>query len=348
MNDRIFSIAAKVATPISLASLSVVTLYLVYQGLLGLRIFGDLTGDQTAHVINTLADKVFYLAIFLSAVSVPAYLYAKRLEAVGQRPKPQTVTGNVLFEDGRPVAQAIVFVEGVDRRKETDLSGWFQIQVEDRPFFIVRATYEDYVAEISVKRAKLTEPVRLVLQAVNQRPSKTSPKETLTKEVLSTETVSSPGSLDVLLERNSELLIERYPEPKFGAKRTLYCSFCGKSQHEVRKLIAGPTVFICDECSDLCSDIVFEELKTEQAPQINELCETTLQLANHALPLEDRTKLQDRADVLASGLRSRRRERPGDLVAGAMLTRVVGNGNFGAVWEAQVQSSDNGAIAKSW
>ncbi|MDG6146392.1 hypothetical protein NF717_12180, partial [Lactococcus formosensis] len=36
------------------------------------------------------------------------------------------------------------------------------------------------------------------------------------------------------------------------AKSTLYCSFCGKSQHEVRKLIAGPTVFICDECVELC------------------------------------------------------------------------------------------------
>ena len=44
-------------------------------------------------------------------------------------------------------------------------------------------------------------------------------------------------------------------------KNILYCSFCGKSQHEVRKLIAGPTVFICDECVDLCNDIIHEELK---------------------------------------------------------------------------------------
>lgn len=43
------------------------------------------------------------------------------------------------------------------------------------------------------------------------------------------------------------------------AKNTLYCSFCGKSQHEVRKLIAGPTVFICDECVELCTDIIREE-----------------------------------------------------------------------------------------
>jgi ATP-dependent Clp protease ATP-binding subunit ClpX len=47
------------------------------------------------------------------------------------------------------------------------------------------------------------------------------------------------------------------------SKNTLYCSFCGKSQHEVRKLIAGPTVFICDECVELCMDIIKEENKNQ-------------------------------------------------------------------------------------
>jgi len=46
------------------------------------------------------------------------------------------------------------------------------------------------------------------------------------------------------------------------SKTRLYCSFCGKSQHEVRKLIAGPTVFICDECVELCKDIIQEEAKS--------------------------------------------------------------------------------------
>jgi ATP-dependent Clp protease ATP-binding subunit ClpX len=43
--------------------------------------------------------------------------------------------------------------------------------------------------------------------------------------------------------------------------KLLYCSFCGKSQNEVRKLIAGPSVFICDECVDLCNDIIREEIQ---------------------------------------------------------------------------------------
>jgi ATP-dependent Clp protease ATP-binding subunit ClpX len=48
-------------------------------------------------------------------------------------------------------------------------------------------------------------------------------------------------------------------------KKPLHCSFCGKSQHEVRKLIAGPTVFICDECVELCMDIIGEENKSSLA-----------------------------------------------------------------------------------
>ncbi|MCB1638017.1 MAG: AAA family ATPase, partial [Thiothrix sp.] len=47
--------------------------------------------------------------------------------------------------------------------------------------------------------------------------------------------------------------------------KLLYCSFCGKSQHEVRKLIAGPSVFICDECVDLCNDIIQEEMHASHA-----------------------------------------------------------------------------------
>ena len=50
-----------------------------------------------------------------------------------------------------------------------------------------------------------------------------------------------------------------------STEKTLYCSFCGKSQHEVKKLIAGPSVFICDECIDLCNDIIRDELPPEAA-----------------------------------------------------------------------------------
>ena len=54
------------------------------------------------------------------------------------------------------------------------------------------------------------------------------------------------------------------PEKSSSGEKLLYCSFCGKSQHEVRKLIAGPSVFICDECIELCNDIIREETATDK------------------------------------------------------------------------------------
>jgi ATP-dependent Clp protease ATP-binding subunit ClpX len=50
-----------------------------------------------------------------------------------------------------------------------------------------------------------------------------------------------------------------------SSEKVLYCSFCGKSQHEVKKLIAGPSVFICDECIELCNDIIRDEVPAETA-----------------------------------------------------------------------------------
>ncbi|WP_319531655.1 ATP-dependent Clp protease ATP-binding subunit ClpX [uncultured Cohaesibacter sp.] len=79
-------------------------------------------------------------------------------------------------------------------------------------------------------------------------------------------------------------------------KNTLYCSFCGKSQHEVRKLIAGPTVFICDECVELCMDIIREENKSslvkskDGIPTPQEICEV----------LDDYVIGQDRAKRVLS------------------------------------------------
>ncbi len=68
---------------------------------------------------------------------------------------------------------------------------------------------------------------------------------------------------------------------KTSGEKLLYCSFCGKSQHEVRKLIAGPSVFICDECIELCNDIIREEMQGDEATKLvksnlpvpHEICE---------------------------------------------------------------------------
>ena len=68
------------------------------------------------------------------------------------------------------------------------------------------------------------------------------------------------GPIEQVFERRTETRMSKVGTS--DSKNTLYCSFCGKSQHEVRKLIAGPTVFICDECVELCMDIIREENKS--------------------------------------------------------------------------------------
>src|SRR3989339_1049141 len=66
---------------------------------------------------------------------------------------------------------------------------------------------------------------------------------------------------------------------KSGGEKLLYCSFCGKSQHEVRKLIAGPSVFICDECVDLCLDIIREDVGKEVDKESSDRLPTPQEIA---------------------------------------------------------------------
>lgn len=68
---------------------------------------------------------------------------------------------------------------------------------------------------------------------------------------------------------------------KEGDNKLLYCSFCGKSQHEVRKLIAGPSVFICDECVELCNDIIREEIKEISPKQKADALPTPTEIHAH-------------------------------------------------------------------
>ena len=77
------------------------------------------------------------------------------------------------------------------------------------------------------------------------------------------------------------------------SKNPLYCSFCGKSQHEVRKLIAGPTVFICDECVELCLDIIGEDNKSllsksgDKVPTPKEISQDSRRLCHRPGPRQE-------------------------------------------------------------
>ncbi|MBU2917390.1 ATP-dependent protease ATP-binding subunit ClpX [Psychrosphaera sp. F3M07] len=70
-------------------------------------------------------------------------------------------------------------------------------------------------------------------------------------------------------------------EPTDNDNKLLYCSFCGKSQHEVRKLIAGPSVYVCDECVDLCNDIIREEIKEISPKRDSSSLPTPMDIRDH-------------------------------------------------------------------
>ena len=80
-------------------------------------------------------------------------------------------------------------------------------------------------------------------------------------------------------------------------EKMLYCSFCGKSQHEVRKLIAGPSVYICDECVDLCNDIIREEIKEVAPHRERSALPTPHEIRNH---LDDYVIGQEQAKKILS------------------------------------------------
>ncbi|GGW86279.1 ATP-dependent protease ATP-binding subunit ClpX [Alteromonas halophila] len=82
-----------------------------------------------------------------------------------------------------------------------------------------------------------------------------------------------------------------------GDNKLLYCSFCGKSQHEVRKLIAGPSVFICDECVELCNDIIREEIKEIAPKQKKDALPKPVEIHEH---LDDYVIGQDHAKRVLS------------------------------------------------
>lgn len=85
---------------------------------------------------------------------------------------------------------------------------------------------------------------------------------------------------------------------KDGSGKLLYCSFCGKSQHEVRKLIAGPSVYICDECVDLCNDIIREEIKEVAPHRERSALPTPHEIRNH---LDDYVIGQETGEKSAGG-----------------------------------------------
>jgi hypothetical protein len=163
MEERLFNIAARIVKPISLVSLIVIVVYLLYKLILGLDIFSDLAEDSSLLVITSIIDKVFYLALVTLILGIVAYLFTKFIDrSENTKPNQISIIGNVFTSSGRPVRGANISVDGVDRRKETDISGWFQIAVNPYNNWTIRASYRDEFIHKEISIQDLNEPIKLV------------------------------------------------------------------------------------------------------------------------------------------------------------------------------------------
>ncbi len=164
MEDKLFEIASRIKKPISIASITVIALFLLFRGILALDIFGPLGESTTFTLILSMVNRLFYLAVLALLLGFLSYVYTQNVHKP-LRPvdRKQVITGNVLTSDRIPVKGAIVFVEGNDRRKETDDTGWFTLEVNEQPSWTVRAYLNEMSAEITVTRKNLQKPIRLIL-----------------------------------------------------------------------------------------------------------------------------------------------------------------------------------------
>jgi len=161
MEIKLFEIASNIATPISLASIVIITLYFIYQIVLNLKIFSKLKEKNTFSIINSIINKFFYLSLITMILGIISYVYN---QANPLTKSNISLTGNVLCSDGYPVEGAIVFVEGVDRKKKTDTTGWFTIVVDTKEFYVVRSIHKNVVNDITVSKKDIDKPIRLVLK----------------------------------------------------------------------------------------------------------------------------------------------------------------------------------------
>ena len=162
MEEKLFSIASKVTKPISLASIIVIVLYIIYKAILGLEVFNTLSEDSSFNLLDGIVNKIFILALVALLLGTLSFLFTQTLKNRTSAISPSiTITGNVYFFSGHPVEKATVIVEGIDRRKLTDSSGWFQVEVSPNKSWTIRAIYNDRVISKSFSPKDFDKPINL-------------------------------------------------------------------------------------------------------------------------------------------------------------------------------------------
>ncbi len=142
---------------------TIYTLFTVVSLGVAVVLFGVLhsTGIMKFAFANTIKEAEFGGAFtgFLATLIFLVKSYNQSTRSV-----KLAITGNVLSDNGSPIKSAFVFVEGVDRKKETDSTGWFQIEVDERKSWVVRASYNDHNEQKAVKRNDIRKPITIILK----------------------------------------------------------------------------------------------------------------------------------------------------------------------------------------
>jgi hypothetical protein len=113
---------------------------------------------------QALPTNMFWLILLVILAPIAGYLISYRMTTrMESRPASVSIKGNILFNDGSPVNGATVFVEGVDRKKFSDETGWFEIKVDEQASWTVRALWKGQVDERSVSKEDASKPVRLTI-----------------------------------------------------------------------------------------------------------------------------------------------------------------------------------------
>jgi hypothetical protein len=170
MDNKIFETATKITKPLSIISTVVIVLYLIYKAIIEAGIFSTLKENSTLTVVTSIIDKLFYLALAALVLGLATFVITqyinfaeKKLEGEIKRDDTDRINiiGNVFTKEGKPVKGAYVFVDGVDRRKETDLNGLFSIEVNPQDTWTVRASYNDKITYRTIRRDEIRTPAKL-------------------------------------------------------------------------------------------------------------------------------------------------------------------------------------------
>ncbi len=165
MEEKVLAVASRVTKPISLASLAMIVLYLGYKIVFGLRIFVDLTESHTFDIVNSVIDKLFYVALLSLVCGIGSYLYVQHINTkMSVNAHRCILTGNVYFGNGKPVEGATVFVEGIDRQRKTDATGWFSIETDKKESWSIKALFNEEIATQAVTKSEAEKPVRLIFE----------------------------------------------------------------------------------------------------------------------------------------------------------------------------------------